>query len=51
MVKQNIAIAIIIIVLFIILSLVAFGIYAAQNQVSIFARRKAETDEEELADD
>jgi len=49
MVYENDVIAIIVIVLFVVLALVAFLIYAVQNQVSIFARNKRE--DEELADD
>jgi flagellar basal body-associated protein FliL len=44
MVQENYVIAIIIIVLFIILAIVAYVIWAVQNQVSIFGRRR---DEEE----
>lgn len=45
MVKRNITIAIIIIVLFLILAIAGFAIYAVQNHVSIFGR-KGEKDEE-----
>lgn len=47
MVQQNVTIAIIIIVLFIILALVAYGIYAAQNQISIFGARRQPDEEED----
>lgn len=40
MVKYNITIAIIIVVLFILLALVAFAIYAVQNHVSFFSKKK-----------
>ena len=45
MVQENIAIAIIIIVLFVVLALVAYLIYAVQNQVSIFGRRRVEVED------
>jgi cytochrome c-type biogenesis protein CcmE len=45
MVQRNITIAIIIIVIFIILAIAGFGIYAVQNHVSFFSKRK-EIDEE-----
>ena len=47
MVQENVAIAIIIIVLFIVLALVAYGIYVVQNQLSIFGRRQI-VDEESV---
>ena len=48
MVKANIAIAIIVIVLFVVLAIVGWLIYAVQNRVSIFARKTSElVDEEE----
>lgn len=40
-------IAVIIIILFVILALVGYAIYAVQNRVSIFAKREKELDEEE----
>ena len=45
MVQENVTIAIIVIVLFVVLALVAYLIYALQNQVSIFGRRRV-VDEE-----
>lgn len=45
--QRNYVIAVIIIVLFIILALVGYAIYAVQNKVSLFARREKEIDEEE----
>lgn len=45
MVQRNITIAIIIIVLFIILAIAGFAIYAVQNHVSFFSKKK-EIDEE-----
>lgn len=47
MVQRNIVIAIIIIVLFVVLALVGYAIYAIQNRVSLFAKREKEIDEEE----
>ena len=47
MVQRNIVIAIIVIVLFVVLALVGYGIYAVQNRVSLFAKREKEIDEEE----
>jgi len=47
MVKRNIVIAIIIIVLFLVLAIVGYLIYAVQNRVSLFAKREKELDEEE----
>jgi len=44
--QQNITIAIIIIVLFIILAIIGYVIYAIQNQVSIFGRRRMSDEEE-----
>lgn len=46
MVKENVAIALIIIILFIVLALVGFGIYALQNHAVFFWRRR-QGDEEE----
>lgn len=46
MVQRNITIAIIIIVLFIILAIAGFAIYAVQNHVSIFSKTEKEIDEE-----
>ncbi|KAK5941874.1 hypothetical protein PMZ80_005825 [Knufia obscura] len=45
--KRNIVIAIIIIVLFLVLALVGYAIYAIQNRVSLFAKREKDLDEEE----
>ena len=42
----NITIAVIIIVLFIILATIGYVIYAIQNQVSIFGRRRISDEEE-----
>ena len=47
MVKRNIVIAIIVIVLFLVLAIVGYAIYAIQNRVSLFAKREKELDEEE----
>ena len=47
MVARNLVIFIIILVMFIILALIGYGIYAVQNRVSLFARREKEPDEEE----
>ncbi len=47
MVKRNIVIAIIVIVLFVVLAIVGYAIYAIQNRVSLFAKREKELDEEE----
>ncbi|EEP76244.1 predicted protein [Uncinocarpus reesii 1704] len=47
MVKKNIAIAIIIIVLFIILAIVGFAIYGIKNQFAMFDRSRRAIDEEE----
>ena len=44
--QRNYTIAIIVIVLFIILALVGYAIYAIQNRVSLFARKERELDEE-----
>lgn len=46
MVQRNLVIAIIIIVLFVVLAIVGYVIYAVQNRVSMF-RRGAVLDEEE----
>jgi hypothetical protein len=46
MVKANIAIAIIVICLFVVLAIVGWGIYAIQNRVSLFAKKEI-IDEEE----
>jgi uncharacterized membrane protein len=46
MVQRNYVIAIIVITLFVVLALVGYAIYAIQNRVSLFAKRK-EVDEEE----
>jgi len=45
--ERNIVIAIIVIVLFIVLALVGYAIYAIQNRVSLFAKREKDLDEEE----
>jgi flagellar basal body-associated protein FliL len=45
MVKENVTIAIIIVVLFVVLAVAGFGIYAVQNRMSFFSRRRA-VDEE-----
>lgn len=47
MVQRNYVIAIIIIVLFVVLALVGYAIWAVQNRVSIFAKKERELDEEE----
>ena len=39
--KRNLVIAVIIIVLFIILALIGYAIYAIQNKVSLFRRKSA----------
>lgn len=49
MVKENVTIAIIIVVLFVVLALAGYGIYAVQNHVSFFSRRRAV--DEESGDD
>jgi uncharacterized protein YneF (UPF0154 family) len=46
MVQRNIVVAIIIIVLFIILTLVGFGIYFAQKRLSMAGRRDIVDDED-----
>lgn len=43
--KRNIAIAVIIIILFLVLAAAGFGIYAMQNHVSLFSKKRA-VDEE-----
>ena len=45
--QGNYVIAIIVIVLFVILALVGYAIYAIQNRVSIFAKKERELDEED----
>jgi hypothetical protein len=47
MVARNLVIFIIIIIMFVVLALIGYGIYAVQNRVSLFARREKELDEEE----
>ena len=47
MVQRNIVIAIIVIVLFVVLAIVGWFIWAVQNRVSLFAKREKEIDEEE----
>ena len=46
MVKRNIVIAIIIILLFVVLAIVGYVIYALQNQISLFGRQRVLDDEE-----
>lgn len=48
--KRNITIAVIIIILFILLAIAGFMIWAMQNHVSIFSRKKV-SDEESASDD
>lgn len=43
--KRNVAIAVIIIILFILLALAGFGIWAMKNHVAFFSRRKDEDEE------
>jgi len=38
---------IIILVMFVVLALIGYAIYAVQNRVSVFARKEKELDEEE----
>ena len=45
--QRNIVIALIVIILFVVLALVGYAIYAIQNRVSLFAKREKELDEEE----
>jgi hypothetical protein len=47
MVARNLVIFIIIIIMFVVLALIGYGIYAVQNRVSLFAKREKEIDEEE----
>jgi len=47
MVQRNVVIAIIIIVLFVVLAIVGYAIYALQNRVSMFNRTTRVMDEEE----
>jgi hypothetical protein len=47
MVARNMVIFIIILIMFIVLALIGYGIYAVQNRVSLFAKREKEMDEEE----
>jgi hypothetical protein len=47
MVARNLVIFIIILVMFVVLALIGYGIYAVQNRVSLFARREKEPDDEE----
>jgi len=47
MVARNLVIFIIIIIMFVVLALIGYGIYAVQNRVSLFAKREKELDEEE----
>lgn len=46
MVKRNIVIAIIIILLFVVLAIAGYLIYAAQNQISLFGRQRVMDEEE-----
>jgi hypothetical protein len=46
MTQGNYVIAIIVIILFVVLALVGYAIYAVQNRVSGFARQEKELDEE-----
>ena len=46
MVKRNIVIAIIVILLFLILAIVGYIIYAIQNQVSLFGRSPVSDEED-----
>lgn len=43
--KRNLVVAVIIIVLFLVLAMVGFGIYAIQNSVSLFKRRASSSDD------
>jgi hypothetical protein len=45
--ERNIVIALIVIILFVVLALVGYAIYAVQNRVSLFAKGEKELDEEE----
>lgn len=45
--QRNHVIAIIVIILFVVLAIVGYAIYAIQNRVSLFAKREKEPDEEE----
>lgn len=45
--QSNYVIAIIVIILFVVLAIVGYAIYAVQNRVSLFAKREKELDEEE----
>ena len=48
MVKRNLVIAIIIIILFVVLAIVGYVIYAIQNRISLFGRRRiVEVDEDD----
>jgi uncharacterized membrane protein len=47
MVKRNIVIAIIVICLFLVLAIVGYTIYAIQNRVSLFSRRRLTEIEED----
>jgi len=49
MVQRNYVIAIIIIVLFIILAIIGYAIYAVQNRVSLFAKKERDLEDEEAA--
>lgn len=45
--QSNYTIAIIVIVLFVLLAIVGYAIYAIQNRVSLFAKKERDLDEEE----
>lgn len=47
MVKRNIVVAIIIIVLFVVLAIVGYAIYAVQNRVAMFNRNRIMDEEED----
>jgi hypothetical protein len=47
MVQRNYVIAIIVIVLFVVLALVGYLIYAIQNRVALFAKREKDLEEAE----
>ena len=44
---RNVVIFIIILIMFVVLALIGYAIYAVQNRVSVFARKEKELDEEE----
>jgi hypothetical protein len=47
MVARNMVIFIIILIMFVVLALIGYAIYAVQNRVSVFARKEKDLDEEE----